>query len=415
MVSTRRSGQRQETTPEPQQQMQESPGPSGTSSQRSGGRSAAGRGRGAKAAAAKKLEPIEEDTAHHGADQHQAEAVGSQHDATEPAVAITQDEERRQSGAAASARDDHAPASQPTTTSTRRGHRAATAPAPAHAAAAATASGRAAASSQQPASKTSQPAHDDSDSEDGSDDDNDDILGPNLMGQLASSLRAALQARAGTREGSPVPEAVRGSGSGAGRRQQGEEQQPKLGLECDPAAIRWQPEVRPAPELVKGPQRVAPGVGAEKEKGLAKKVLAPPRTGKPGDAAAAAAAHAPQPWYKLPQTKITDEVKTELRLLRLRGAYDPKRFYKSFDETKFPKHFQIGTVLDNPTEFYSSRLTARERGASITQEVLADPAIAAARKKRYTKLQAEAHKHQKVKKRKTDLKRDTPKPKRPKH
>lgn len=26
--------------------------------------------------------------------------------------------------------------------------------------------------------------------------------------------------------------------------------------------------------------------------------------------------------------QITDEVKQELRLLRLRGAYDPKRFYK---------------------------------------------------------------------------------------
>lgn len=88
---------------------------------------------------------------------------------------------------------------------------------------------------------------------------------------------------------------------------------------------------------------------------------------------------------------------------------------QSFDETKFPKHFQIGTVMDNPTEFYSSRLTARERGASITQELLADPAVEAARKKRYNKLQAEAHKYQKVKKRKTDLKRDTPKPKRPKH
>lgn len=57
-------------------------------------------------------------------------------------------------------------------------------------------------------------------------------------------------------------------------------------------------------------------------------VLAPPRTGKTSEAAATSAAAAPQPWYKLPETKITDEVKTELRLLRLRGAYDPKRFYK---------------------------------------------------------------------------------------
>ncbi|KAG2442347.1 hypothetical protein HXX76_002433 [Chlamydomonas incerta] len=411
MVSTRRSGQRQETTPEPQQQAQDSPGPSGTSSQRSGGRAAAGRGKGAaKAATAKKLEPIEEDTAHHGADKQQAEPAGSQPEAAEGPMSSTQDEERRQSGAAASARDNHAAA--PATQTTRRGQPGPTtvpATAPARAAAP---PGRAAASSKQPAPQQlkAQPLHD-SGSDDDSDD-GDDILGPNLMGQLASSLRAALQARAGTREDSPAPEAARGgSDAGASGREEA-----KLGLECDPAAIRWQPEVKPGPELVKGPVRVAPGVGAEKEKGLAKKVLAPPRTGKTGESSATAgAAAAPQAWYKLPETRITDEVKTELRLLRLRGAYDPKRFYKSFDETKFPKHFQIGTVMDNPTDFYSSRLTARERGTSITQELLADPAVEASRKKRYNRLQADAHKYQKVKKRKTDLKRDAPKPKRPKH
>jgi hypothetical protein len=46
-------------------------------------------------------------------------------------------------------------------------------------------------------------------------------------------------------------------------------------------------------------------------------------------------------WYELPATKITDEVKRDLRLLKLRGVYDPKRFYKSFDDSKFPKYFQV--------------------------------------------------------------------------
>jgi hypothetical protein len=34
-------------------------------------------------------------------------------------------------------------------------------------------------------------------------------------------------------------------------------------------------------------------------------------------------------------------VKRDLRLLRLRGAYDPKRFYRSFDDSKFPKYFAV--------------------------------------------------------------------------
>jgi hypothetical protein len=46
-------------------------------------------------------------------------------------------------------------------------------------------------------------------------------------------------------------------------------------------------------------------------------------------------------WFNLPAPKITDDLKRDLRLLRLRGAYDPKRFYKSFDNTKFPKYFAV--------------------------------------------------------------------------
>ena len=40
-------------------------------------------------------------------------------------------------------------------------------------------------------------------------------------------------------------------------------------------------------------------------------------------------------------------------MLRLRGAFDPKRFYKSADVTKFPKYFQMGTVVEGPADFYS--------------------------------------------------------------
>ena len=53
---------------------------------------------------------------------------------------------------------------------------------------------------------------------------------------------------------------------------------------------------------------------------------------------------------------MTDEVKRDLRLLKLRGVMDPKRFYKSADQTKFPKYFQFGTVAEGPTEFYSGIL-----------------------------------------------------------
>ena len=32
---------------------------------------------------------------------------------------------------------------------------------------------------------------------------------------------------------------------------------------------------------------------------------------------------------------------------------DPKRFYKAPDSTKFPTYFQVGTVMEGPTDFYA--------------------------------------------------------------
>lgn len=47
------------------------------------------------------------------------------------------------------------------------------------------------------------------------------------------------------------------------------------------------------------------------------------------------------------------QVKQDLRMLALRGVFDPKRFYRAPDATKFPKYFQMGTVVAGPTDFYS--------------------------------------------------------------
>lgn len=87
-------------------------------------------------------------------------------------------------------------------------------------------------------------------------------------------------------------------------------------------------------------------------------------------------------------SELNAETKRDLQLLKLRGAYDPKRFYKSSDHKRgFPAHFQMGTVVEGPTEFYSSRLTKRERQQNITQELLHDADMNDARKRRFGKIQ----------------------------
>lgn len=98
-------------------------------------------------------------------------------------------------------------------------------------------------------------------------------------------------------------------------------------------------------------------------------------------------------WFDLPATKIDEEAKRELRLLRLRGAYDPKTFYKGFDTTKLPKFFQMGTVVDSPLDFYGGRLSNAERKGTLTEQLLADADVSHSRKKRYNKMQSEAERY----------------------
>ncbi|CAI7867410.1 unnamed protein product [Closterium sp. NIES-54] len=56
----------------------------------------------------------------------------------------------------------------------------------------------------------------------------------------------------------------------------------------------------------------------------------------------------------------------------MRNVLDPKRHYRSADSKKLPTHFQIGTVVEGAADFYSSRLTRRERKQSFAAELLHD-------------------------------------------
>jgi hypothetical protein len=50
-------------------------------------------------------------------------------------------------------------------------------------------------------------------------------------------------------------------------------------------------------------------------------------------------------WFNMAAPALTPDLKRDLRLLRLRGAFDPKRFYKSADSGRLPEHFAVRRVL----------------------------------------------------------------------
>lgn len=91
-------------------------------------------------------------------------------------------------------------------------------------------------------------------------------------------------------------------------------------------------------------------------------------------------------WFNMMPTPMTDELKTDLAVIRNRNYLDPKRFYKSADKHT-GKVIQMGTVIEGSAEFYSSRLTKKQRRSNLTEEIMADPAAADYTRTKYKKMQ----------------------------
>lgn len=56
----------------------------------------------------------------------------------------------------------------------------------------------------------------------------------------------------------------------------------------------------------------------------------------------------------------------------MRSILDPKRHYKKETrKAQAPKFSQVGTVVEGPTEYYSSRIAKRDRKLSYLDETVA--------------------------------------------
>ncbi|CAM8924277.1 unnamed protein product [Rhodiola kirilowii] len=94
-------------------------------------------------------------------------------------------------------------------------------------------------------------------------------------------------------------------------------------------------------------------------------------------------------WFDMPAQTITPELKKDLQLLKLRNVLDPKRHYKKGDTKlkNLPKYFQVGTVVESASDFYSGRLTKKERKESIADELLSDKRLADYRKRKVREIE----------------------------
>ncbi|KAK9374890.1 Fcf2 pre-rRNA processing-domain-containing protein [Lipomyces chichibuensis] len=98
-------------------------------------------------------------------------------------------------------------------------------------------------------------------------------------------------------------------------------------------------------------------------------------------------ATAGEKWFHMPKTELTPTIKRDMQLLKLRNVLDPKRHYRRENEREVPKYFQTGTIMEGPTEYFSSRLTKKERKQTLADEILADEKAKTYFKRKYDEIQ----------------------------
>ncbi|KAK9463238.1 Fcf2 pre-rRNA processing-domain-containing protein [Lipomyces oligophaga] len=107
------------------------------------------------------------------------------------------------------------------------------------------------------------------------------------------------------------------------------------------------------------------------------------------DAKEAKEATAGPDWFDMPAPEMTPSLRRDLDLLKMRAVLDPKRHYKRTDEAlEKVKYLQQGTVISDPTEYFSSRLTKKQRKQTLADEILADSRSKEYFKRKYDEIQA---------------------------
>ncbi|KAM0334069.1 hypothetical protein ACHAQA_001089 [Verticillium albo-atrum] len=79
-------------------------------------------------------------------------------------------------------------------------------------------------------------------------------------------------------------------------------------------------------------------------------------------------------WFGLPKTDPNDkDLKRDMQLLQMRGtALDPSRHYKKESlKARMPRYAHVGRIVEGPTDYFSARLTRKERKRTLVDELLA--------------------------------------------
>ncbi|KAI0971701.1 Fcf2 pre-rRNA processing-domain-containing protein [Xylaria arbuscula] len=93
-------------------------------------------------------------------------------------------------------------------------------------------------------------------------------------------------------------------------------------------------------------------------------------------------------WFNIPATDLTPELRRDLQLLKMRDVLDPKRHYKKDTTRAIPEFSQVGTIIPGPTDYFSGRVTKKDRKRTLLEDVLATEDATKRFKSKYGDIQA---------------------------
>ena len=86
----------------------------------------------------------------------------------------------------------------------------------------------------------------------------------------------------------------------------------------------------------------------------------------------------------MPKVELTDELRNDLKAIKMRNQIFSKRFYRNNDSEKLPEYFQIGTVIEDGRPGSLSK--KRSKPGSIAKQFLNDDEAQGFSKRKYEKL-----------------------------
>lgn len=90
-------------------------------------------------------------------------------------------------------------------------------------------------------------------------------------------------------------------------------------------------------------------------------------------------------WFNMKAGEMTQEAQRDLKVIQMRNALDKKHFYKKTEPVS--KFFQIGEIMDSPTDFYSSRIPRKARKETVFETLLEDTEKLKYLKKKFLEVQ----------------------------